>query len=462
VTESPSLSVLFTPPPTPNGGLHVGHVSGPYLRADLNCRLANALGHAATHCSHVDNYQTYVATKAHQLGRDPYELRQEMTSLIAKDFADFGIGVRWNVDNTAPNYRSFLDGALTELFSDVRATGRVEFVGTDPRRGAAEAFVAVTCPQCLQRASLNVCENCARPLDLSDAIDAVEESTGNRTFIEGDSGEFPATLTITEDDLSFVRAQYRHGLVFDNAFVAALLQDLSAHSVALTFRSDYGYEVGPGRVINPWIEIFFAHAYSLGLVLGLPETMSVAQLRTALESRRGVEVSYYFGSDNAYYYAVLFPLLAKIMRFPALLPVALKANRFLRLNGRKMSSSRSNAIWARDLTPDGPGRLLRRELAMSCPEYAEQELRNPSDHSDLDWPAAEPEARPVFDNPATEIGRCFRVGLGKEAHPQRFSVAGLLKRIDKAVEYTNLSHGSAAERSELTAMVGYLLAALEL
>ena len=132
--------------------------------------------------------------------------------------------------------------------------------------------------------------------------------------------------------------------------MVGFIDELEPDRVALTFRSDYGYEVAPGRVINPWFEIFFAHCYALGQLLGLPADVNFDQLRKELSAtERRPRVTYYFGFDNSYYYGVLFPLLARILDVPEMMPVALKANKFLRIRGSKVSSSRGNVIWVHDL-----------------------------------------------------------------------------------------------------------------
>jgi methionyl-tRNA synthetase len=455
------MDVIFTMAPTPNGALHIGHVSGPYLRADLNRRLSSALGCRTVHSSHIDNYQTYVAKKAREFGRDTTEFRNEMTSLIENDFREFGIELDYVVDNTDDHYCTFLDGCLEELFADNRALRLPEFVGRDARYSAVEGYVSGTCPACLHRAFVNICENCGIPLDLTRILNPVEESTGSSDFAEVDDSPLPTVLSIDEDDLHWLRERHRD-IVSDNPFVAALIDDVDPHFATLTFRGDYGYVVAPGRVVNPFIEIFFAHVYSLGQLLGMPTNMTLDELRSALSAGTRPQVTFYFGSDNSYYYSVLYPLLANILRIPEMVPIALKANRFLKLNGRKVSSSRNNVIWARELASKYPRRLLRGALASSCPEFAELNFSEQLLTEALSWPAPDATSGPTFDSPETLMGKHFRANLVKIARPERFSVGELFNRVGKAVEFAESDCGSADERAELLGMVRYLRAILDL
>ncbi len=456
------IDVILTPPPTPNGGLHVGHLSGPYLRADLNRRLLDAVGGPVAHVSHIDNYQTYVTKKARQFGKETSEFRDEMAALIRSDFRGFGIHFDQVIDNTAADYRTFLASGLAELFGNERAIRQPEFVGQDARYGAVEAFVSGTCPNCLQRAFINVCENCGNPMDLVRALSPVEESTGSTEFVEIDDSPLPTVLVIDDEDIAWLQGWFLE-IDSDSPFLVKFIDELEPSHVALTFRSDYGYMVAPGRVVNPWFEIFFAHCYAVGQLLGLPADIGFDQLRKELATAEPRPcVTYYFGFDNSYYYSVLFPLLARILNIPRMIPATLKANRFLKINGSKVSSSRGNVVWADDLARRYSAMSLRGALARVSPEMAELDFREDMLEQPSSWPAPTDSARPIFDNPATLTGKNFRSTLERIACPERFSVAVLLSRIDNAVKFAESEHAFDAERVELKGMVAHLRNVLEI
>jgi len=457
-----NIDVIFTPPPTPNGGLHVGHIAGPYLRADLNRRLLEAVDSPAAHVSHIDNYQTYVTKRARQLGKDTDQFRDEMTAQIRADFDEFGIYFDQSIDNMSDAYRAYLASGLAELFDNERAIRQPEVVGQDTRYGAVEAFVSGTCPTCLQRAFINVCENCGNPMDLARALSPVEESTGCTEFVQVNDSRVPTAFMIDYQDIAWLQGWHLE-IDSDSPSLVRLIRELEPCRVALTFRSDYGYMVTPGRVVNPWFEIFFAHCYALGQLLGLPAGLSFSQLRTELvKADRRPWVTYYFGFDNSFYYGVLFPLLAHILDVPAMVPDTLKANRFLKIDGAKVSSSRGNAIWARDLVSRYPATSLRGALAAVSPELAELDFREDMLTAVSSWPAPSDSARPIFDSPATLTGKNLRSALELLSCPERFSVAELLNRIGNAVKFAESPHAFDAERVELTGMVAHLRNVLEI
>src|SRR6185312_11499697 len=170
-------------------------------------------------------------------------------------------------------------------------------VAADTWHGAVEAFASGTCPTCLQRAFLNVCENCGNPMELTRVIGPVEESTGSSEFVEVDDSTLPTALMIDDSDIAWLQSLLRE-IGADNPALVRFIEELEPSRIAMTFRSDYGYPVAPGRVVNPWFEIFFAHCYALGQLLGLPSDISFAQLRKELsKADRRPCVTYYFGFD---------------------------------------------------------------------------------------------------------------------------------------------------------------------
>lgn len=445
-------TVIFTPPPTPNGGLHLGHAAGPYLRADLHRRLVGLVGGECVHLSHIDTFQTYVAKKAAEKGRDVEEFRDDMAARIRADFESIGVRFDGGVDNTSEAYARYLASCLDALLASERVEIGREHVGGDSRYSAVEAFVSGTCPHCLQRAAANVCEACGAPLLLDDLLRPSDEVTGGSAFTEIADG-VPNQLAVGELDVDWLQAWFA-GVACDSPFVHTLVQSLRPHRVTLTFRSTYGYSVSPGRVLNPWIEIFFAHLYSLSRLIGVPEGATIDQVGEALEARKGeLSVVYYFGADNSYYYAALFPLLARILGLDTLLPAALKGNRFLRVRGRKMSSSRDNALWAADLDSDQPVPVVRAGLARQSPELSEVDFRMEAIGAPQPWSADAVDVAAGERAPDTRAGEIFSGVLTSLARPGGFSIAELLAAFDRAADHRSSGRATAAEAAELGELI---------
>ena len=86
-------TIITATPPTPNGDLHVGHLSGPYLAADVHARFLRARGHDVAYVSSSDDNQSYVVTTAHRLGMEPKALAAQQAERIRETLAMASIAI---------------------------------------------------------------------------------------------------------------------------------------------------------------------------------------------------------------------------------------------------------------------------------------------------------------------------------------------------------------------------------
>jgi methionyl-tRNA synthetase len=176
--ESPvqPLVVVTATAPTPNGPLHVGHMAGPFIAADVAARAARARGCRTLTVSGLDPHQNYVRTKAASQGREVAEVLDEYEDLVRKalDAALIGYDI-FNDPRADQGYRSRVAGLLAELASaGAVLTERV----TLTRCGACgttlhHAYVSGDCPRCGRRSSGGTCEACG-------AFTTAENLTGAR------------------------------------------------------------------------------------------------------------------------------------------------------------------------------------------------------------------------------------------------------------------------------------------
>lgn len=431
MTALPPLLVI-TPPPTPNGRLHIGHVGGPFLRADVLIRLNRYLAERpAAHMSHIDVYQSYVHKRAEELDRDIIELREEMAGGIQADYKAFGIDHEHMVDNTTPEYLAFLDGALEFVLPRLDLSWAPAHRCTTCGIVAHEAFIKGHCGTCLHQTYANVCENCTLPQTLESMIDPWCGRCGGTSFEEIEARQ--TSINIAAGEIEAIRREV-WPLCQDNRRLREMFVTLSAHTLPVTY--PVGYGVFPPTLdgaLNPWVEIYFAHLYGLLCAVGIdtsgPFDAAVEQLASTEERP---EVVYFFGVDNSYWYAFLFPYLARKTGVDALWPSALNANFFMQLNGAKVSSSRGNVRWAADVLDDAPVRTLRTNLAASCPEFAVSNfVARPALRVDgADGRTLEAGAlRPARG----EIGQRLLDRLVRLTDPTVFSLEGLLNALEEGL-----------------------------
>lgn len=426
--------MLITPPPTPNGRLHVGHVAGPFLRADLLRRLIRFVGREEVHhISHIDTYQSYVPRKARERGRVARDFCAEMSQGIREDFASFGIVFDCLADNTDRDYLAFLESAVACMLGAVQPRSKQRRVCGACGTPLFEAYVKGYCRQCFHDCYQNVCENCCHPQSPETLLEPRCCQCGSDQM-RGDASAQELWLAMSEADVEAVRCVMAP-LVTANRRHEGLFEGIAAHEVALGYATDYG--VFPGALsplaLNAWVEIYFAHLWTLLRSLGVDARGGFESARRELrECALQPQVAYCFGLDNSYYYAFLFTWLSLRLDIPAMLPKAVLCNFFLQLNDAKVSSSRNNVIWAKDLRDEAPLEKRRGSLASSCPEFAPRNYQV----ADLQLPSMPlREQEQVLAQASSRPYRLLRERIERLADPRRFSVEGLLDAVHKWGRY---------------------------
>ncbi|MEU9081122.1 class I tRNA ligase family protein [Streptomyces sp. NPDC048357] len=441
--------IVVTPPPTPNGRLHIGHVAGPYLRADLYTRLVRHLGEReAHHVSHIDTYQSYVPKKARQLGRDVDAFMAEIRAGIKADFASFGIAHDLFIDNEAPEYLRFLDSAIEYLVDRLPVADAPARFCADCRTPLFEANLRGFCGRCLHDTFQNVCENCCVSQEYATMLDPVCGSCGGGEHtVSGDrAGQ---TLLIGAAEIARV-TELMGPVLAGHRRLESLFRSLGPHALGLSFATDYGvFPKGVTAALNPWIEIYFGHLYSVLKLTGIDTGQDFEDIVAefaALETPP--TVVNFFGVDNSYYYAFLFPFLSDRLGLPGMLPAALQAGYFLLLNDAKVSSSRNNVIWAADLLAEGDIAALRTNLAACCPEYAAK-----------NYATTHPRSPGSGADPGTTRSEAVQALLDRLrplTAPDRFSVDELLDVFDKGRLYSAHLRNSAADPAQADAIDAFL------
>ncbi|WP_085641006.1 MULTISPECIES: class I tRNA ligase family protein [unclassified Pseudomonas] len=457
VSRSPSSPmIILTPPPTPNGRLHIGHISGPYLRADLHSRLMRFVsGRPVQHLSHIDTYQSYVPKKAAQLGRDVNEFFEDVQAGIKHDFKSFGIDHDLFIDNTSTQYLAFLDSAVEHLIPRLNLETAKAKHCSKCDSSLYEANVKGFCSHCLHDAFLNVCENCCIPLAFEKAIAPVCDTCGHADHVL--SEKEVQFLAITAKEVERI-AEVVDTLHSGNRRIDSMFQHLKAHRIGFSYDAAYGvFPKTMQGALNPWIEIYFGHLYSVLKACNVDTSVGFAESVRRLNAlEHPPEVVAYFGIDNSYYYAFLFPYLSMVLGITAMVPTALKASFFLFLNNAKISSSRNNVIWAADLLKEGELKRLRTNLADSCPEFATKGYAE--SHSRAPVSGGEP-AGGADTTPYASVG-AFKQRLSAMTDARAFSVEELLNVINKAGSYS--AHlKTVARPQEAAAIDGFLEALLD-
>ncbi|RFU42297.1 hypothetical protein DZF91_07280, partial [Actinomadura logoneensis] len=365
--------VITTPPPTPNGPLHVGHLSGPYVAGDIAARALRAAGADVLTMSGLDSNQNYVLAKAEALGRPVDEVRRDYSDQIRSALAKARIEYDVFLDPaTDTGYREAMRRLPGELLGIAEETVLHRCPGCG--RTMHHAYVAGLCGTCGAGAAGGACEACAGYNTAgtlrearSTCCDAVpEEYTARVPVLRLE--DYRDQLTRT-----WAGAEMHPRVV---GLVRRLLAD-GLPTVPVAYPTDWGIELAhpdshPRDLrLDVWVEMAFGYLYKIARALD-PDARTLADCVAAWN--RVDELWHFLGIDNAFYYAVLIPaVFAAAGARPGVLR-GLAVNEFYRLDGLKFSTSRDHAVWALDFLDEQDPGDVRLFLAQDRPDRYESDF----------------------------------------------------------------------------------------
>ncbi|HEY0806620.1 MAG TPA: class I tRNA ligase family protein, partial [Pseudonocardiaceae bacterium] len=173
---------VFSTPPTPNGDLHLGHLSGPYLGADAFVRFQRMNGARAWHLTGSDDYQSYVPARAAQEDSTPEQVAAHYGDEIAATLALMDIHPdQYTVTSTDPRYSEGLRNFFDALVESGAVTRRPlpALLDGETSRYLYEVDVAGTCPGCAAATNGNICEECGEPNVVTDLVEPSSRISGS-------------------------------------------------------------------------------------------------------------------------------------------------------------------------------------------------------------------------------------------------------------------------------------------
>ncbi len=371
--------IVTAAPPTSNGDLHLGHISGPYLGADVFARVRRQMGDSVLCVSYSDDFQSYVQRKAFEQTGNAGDLDARSLQ-VAKSFGHRmaqslkSAGIEYDIfmhssesENLIPALAKFFDAADQKnlLFKKDSEMPRSEMHGV----WGYEAFARGTCPNCGASTDTSQCESCAFPPNIA-------KMEGLRFVLDNSEMELVQVNQIFLNigaKRDFLRSQFskmncRPPL---REFREKLLNS-PLQSWAISRPGDWGPELPehPGSSLHTWfagISGYLAASMDWAAQIGEPEAW-----REYWESE-DTGIIHFVGIDCAYSHGVVYPiLLSCVENGPSVREIY--TNQFLTLNGHGFSTSRGLAIWACDFFDDVNTDAARYYLALKSPELQEADF----------------------------------------------------------------------------------------
>lgn len=370
MTGSGRVDVIAMAQPTVNGRLHVGHLSGPFVAADIAARAARARGAQVLVMNGLDVHQNYVLTRAEIDGIGVDDMIDRYRADIVRAFEGARVGYDAFVDPRQRDYRQ----AIAGLASDLVASGALPMreVGllacADCGRTLHHSYVSGTCAACGAAVSGGSCEGCGGFTSAQTMLDPVCARCG------GAPRPFRAAVPVLvlEDHRAALEALWVRAQLPDmvRAVIARNLA-VGLPDIPLAYPTNWGVE-GTGQLAGLRFDVYAELPLNLlrGVARAL-EPAAPAQLTAYVDvwRRRVGGLWPFYGIDNAYYFGIICPAMLAVAGVDIAGLAGLGVvNHFYRLDGQKISTSRDHAIWANDLLADEDPAIVRLYLAWDRPD----------------------------------------------------------------------------------------------
>ena len=360
--------------PYANGPLHMGHVAGCYLAADIFARYHRLKGNDVLMVSGSDQHGTPITLRAEQDGVSPQEVVDRYHSEFLRTWDRLGISFDLFTTTGTDNHRE----VVQDIFLSLLNKGYI-YTDTTPlpychacRRFLPDRYVKGVCPHCANPDARGAqCDQCGKPLNPEDLIDIQCRITGDTPEIRESEHFFLKLSAFQEQLLSWVREQ-RHWRPNVLNFTQRYLEDgLKDRAISRDLEWGVplpvpGYE---GKRIYVWFEAV------IGYLSASKEWAARCGQPDAWEPFWGGDArGYYFiGKDNIPFHTIIWP--AMLAGFGGLdLPYDVPANEFLNLEGRQLSTSRNWAVWVPDYLDRYDPDPLRYYISVTMPETSDSDF----------------------------------------------------------------------------------------
>ena len=356
--------------PYANGEIHLGHLAGAYLPADIYVRYLRLRGKEVLFICGTDEYGVPITIKAEELDISPKELVDRNYETIRQSFFDLGI----LFDNFSQTSRPIHTKTSQAFFSDLHRQGLLkqktteQFYSPSLGRFLADRYIEGTCPRCsYAKARGDQCESCGAtlsPTDLIQPYSVLDQSplelrpTTHWFLPLGDWQPQLTTWIEQHDDWKENVLQYCRGWFADGLEDRAVTRDLH-----------WGVQVPlpdhEGKVMYVWFEAPIGYISS---TREWAEQQGKPDLWRLWWQDAETRLIHFIGKDNIVFHTLMFPAMLMAHSENWILPDNVPANEFLNLEGNKLSTSRGFAVWLPDYLSKFPPDPLRYTLARNLPE----------------------------------------------------------------------------------------------
>lgn len=359
--------------PYANGALHIGHLAGCYLPADIYVRYQRAQKRDVKFICGSDEHGVPITIRARKEGITPQDVVDKYHKIIKDSFEDLGISFDIYSRTSNKTHHETAQAFFKKLYDDgvFDEKETEQFYDEEAKVFLADRYIIGTCPVCAnENAYGDQCEKCGSSLS-PDQLKNPRSALSSATPVKKKTTHWYFPLDRYEDFLNKWIVEGKKDEWKANVYgQCKSWLDSGLQPRAMTRDSDWGVPVplkdAEGKVLYVWFDAPIGY---------ISATKELTPMWSDYWQKEDTKLVHFIGKDNIVFHCIIFPSMLKA-HGDYVLPDNVPANEFLNIEGQKVSTSRNWAVWAHDYLKDFPEQqdVLRYVLCANAPETKDNDF----------------------------------------------------------------------------------------
>ena len=359
--------------PYANGGIHIGHLAGVYVPADIYARYLRLKKQEVIFIGGSDEHGVPVTQRARKEGITPQDVVDRYHNIIKNSFKEFGISFDVYSRTTSDIHHKFAAEFFRKLYDEGKLVEQTTKQFYDEKSGKflTDRDVVGECPYCHKQAYGNQCEEgCGRALEPTELINPRSKETGETPVLKDTKNWYLPLNEYQQWLKEWILENHKEWRPNVYGQCKSWL-DMDLQPRAMTRDLDWGIPVpvegADGKVLYVWFDA------PIGYVSNTKELCDKEPEKWGSWEKwwqdKDTRLVHFIGKDNIVFHCIIFPVMMKA-HGKYIMPDNVPSNEFLNLEDDKISTSKNWAVWLHEYLEDMPGKqdVLRYVLTANAPE----------------------------------------------------------------------------------------------
>ena len=359
--------------PYANGGVHIGHLAGVYVPADIYVRYLRLKKQPVMFVGGSDEHGVPITIRARKEGITPQDVVDRYHEMIRNSFEDFGISFDVYSRTTSKTHHKFASDFFRKLYDDgkLKEVTTQQLYDEEAHQFLADRYVTGECPYCHNEGAYgDQCEKCGHDLSPTELINPKSTISGSTPVLRDTKNWYLPLNDYQEWLKEWILEGHKEWRSNVYGQCKSWL-DMDLQPRAMTRDLDWGIPVpvegADGKVLYVWFDAPIGYISNTKELCEMdPDRWGTWQQWWQDDNTRLV---HFIGKDNIVFHCIIFPVMMKA-HGGYIMPDNVPANEFLNLEDNKISTSRNWAVWLHEYLIDFPGKqdVLRYVLTANAPE----------------------------------------------------------------------------------------------